>query len=247
MSTQKKLLEAICQRQSTMAKLDLSKLELTTTGYAMFQSIFNTLYEDFTSGKTKIRIRTFAAWTKDEEEKKRWDEEAGSFADKGYSYGYFHIRRTLLNLNLQGFVKVYKRKPPKPVNWKPGDKIYSYLEIYPTLKGFKAYKHGAKCKIVGNGEIGIGKGYPGKQHLFRKYFMPVKELYNIAISRWSNWIKKYDSLWNTKLCSLTEEEAKPLIEELIQQLVPTLPHRYKRIQRLLEKSQKLEKFITSIA
>lgn len=278
---------------NNLVKIDMAKLELSGTTYDAFQDIFQTAYEAFSKDTTQLIVRNY--------EPEKFKGESGGLN----GYGYFHLRRALANLNLHDFVKVYKRKPPKPapqIKFKikrQGDKYgyshicdtkeeaedylknlkstqtfemvpfiereraYSYLEVHPTTKGFMAYKKGDFCPVqpttiyVSEGKhiqtadkIGIGKGYVGAHHLYEKYFEPTKERLRVAWTRWGkDWSPAFDQLFRTTLATMKEEETKTEIQKLIDKLIPTLPKRRNLsvavIQRELEKSAKLEAFVTA--
>lgn len=231
-----------------MTKIEMSKLELSRGGYQLFQTVFMKLYEAFSKGKEKVIIRYYSYGIQTKEE---------SVGLNGYSYSYYHLKRILCNLNLHGFVKIFKRKPPKPPDWKPGERVYSYLEVRPTAKGFKAFKNGGYCPIqsttiyrygrddvVMPDRIGIGKGFLGYKELKEKYFDYAQKRFKVALSRWYDWCKEFDVLFEVKLIALKEEEAAIEIQKLIDQLVPTLPKRYTalRIEQELKQSTKLIAF-----
>ena len=224
-------------------EIDKSLLELSQSGYEQFQDSFRQLYEAFTEKSEPIKIQQHAS-------------------EKGHPLGWYSYqtqKRIVANLNLHGFVKVYKKKPAKPSDWKPGDRIYSYLEVHATDKGFKAFKKGAFCPVPTTtihisyepeetaqtaAKIGIGKGYLGHDGLLEKYFASAKDRYAVAMTRFYEWTQEFDQLFKVKLVMLKEQEAAEEIEKLIQRLVPTLPVRRNvaRIREELKQTAKLEAF-----
>lgn len=237
-------------------KLDKSKLELSRTTYELFQTAFTKIYEAFNKGRKVVIVRQ--SWWKVEDKDKI---SAGLWLES-----YYHLKRVIANLNFQGFVKVYRRKPPRPPNTPAGERIYSFLEVHPTEKGFKAFKNGARCSVPTTvtynydkytdasvrqtgyrNNVGIGKGYPGFEYLREKYYDPVKVKLKIAKTRWAkDWEHPIHELFAEKLVNLHEEEAKVEIEALIDKLIPTLPknRRVAKIKASLEKNQRLEQFIS---
>ena len=138
--------------------------------------------------------------------------------------------------------------------------VHSYLEVFPTGKGFKAFADGDFCPIkpvsiyLGEGEhkmstdkIGIGKPYLGYQYLLNKYFIGKRGEYNICETRWfGQWLRGFDVLFTSKLCFMTVDEAVPEIEALIAELKAKLPAGRRSSKKLtLQKTAKLESFITS--
>lgn len=222
-------------------EIDNNLLELSQSGYEQFQDTFRQLYEAFTEKSEPIKIQQHAS-------------------EKGHPLGWYSYqtqKRIVANLNLHGFVKVFKKKPGKPSDWKPGDRIYSYLEVHATDKGFKAFKKGAFCpvpityvhfsseeNVQTAAKIGIGKGYLGHDGLLEKYFASAKDRYAVAMTRFYDWTQEFDQLFKVKLVMLKEQEAAEEIEKLIQRLVPTLPIRRNvaRIREELKQTVKLEAF-----
>lgn len=228
-------------------EIDQSAIELSARTYEMFQTVFTKAYLAFSQGKDKLIVR-FSSWNQ------KPVDDGGLEA-----LSYFHVKRVLCNLNLQGFVTVYKRKPVRPADAEPSERFYSYLEVHPTKKGFKAFEKGGLCKVPKTKiytdyrteqfiwtaeEIGIGKEYPGHDLLQQKYFDHAKNKYGVAMTRWYNWCQEYDLLFRTKLAGLKEDAAATEISALINRLVPTLPNKQTnaKIQQELERTAKLEAF-----
>ena len=238
-------------------KIEESKLELSASGFEDFQTVFQKLYKHFMKSGNyadKVIIRQ-DYWSSTDEEK---DKKKNESADL-WNYGYQEVKRILSNLNLHKFVIVVKRKPIKLPKSK--ERIYSHLEVYPTEKGFNAFKKGDYCPIkpvkiyVGGGypeykyeltsdKIGIGKGCLGYEH-YLKIFEKTKENLHISMSQWDkNWELAFHMLFRTKLCAMHEKDAQEEIIKLIQQLVPTLPRRRNDCKaEKLKESAKLEIFV----
>lgn len=222
-------------------EIDKSTLELSARTYELFQTVFTAAYRLFSKGQPTVIVR--------------------QHRDGDLSYSYFHVKRILCNLNLQGFVTVYKRKPVRPADAEPHERFYGYLEVHPTKQGFKAYEQGGLCKVPKTKiytdyqtdqfiwtaeEIGIGKQYPGHDLLQQKYFDHAKAKYSVAMTRWYKWCQEFDLLFRTKLAGLKEDAAATEISALIDRLVPTLPNRQSavKIQQELEHTAKLTVFAT---
>jgi len=221
-------------------------LAMSTTTYQCFQEIFMKMYDAFNKGKPFVIIRQF-----------RYGQEKTENDYQG-TESYYHAKRVVANLNLQGYVKFYRRKPPKPADWKPGDKVYSYLEVHPTKKGFKAFKKGSFCHVekqklgwnppvYSADRVGVGKSFATYNQLLKDTWTPKRKRLGVAISRWYNWTKEFDELYAQKLVTLKKKKAIKEIDELVARLVPTLPQRKSRVKMLqaLEKTAKLEDFVTA--
>ena len=225
-------------------EIDKNLISISGNGYQIFQTVFTKLYEAFSKGQKIVIVRNSMDYVQGRETK---EESAGLSA-----HTYYHSKRVLSNLHLNGFAIVYKRKPEKPANLKQGEKVYSFLEVHPTDKGFEAFKNGAVCPLkastyggyggtVSVDSVGIGKGYPGYDYLKEKFFDPARERYGVAFSRWYDWEKAFDLLFETKLAKMKTEEAKVAIDKLIDSLVQTLPQRRTSaaVHRNIEKCAKL--------
>lgn len=225
-------------------ELDKTTLTLSDKGIRLFPSVFTMMYEAFNEGKEKLTVRSSMAvpYGKTGAVKSAMEESAGLF-----ELSYYNVKRIICNLNLAGFVRVVRIKPPRPADWEKGDRVYSYLEVTPTDKGFKAAEKGDLCDTA-EGKIGIGKGYPGYDYLKKKYFDPAKEQYHVAMTRFYDWEKAFKEYFAEELASLTEEEAVPKIEEyIVSQLVPTLPKgarglKVAKVQEELKHTMKLDVF-----
>lgn len=226
--------------------LDKDKISISDNGYRIFQTVFTNLYNAFSTGKEIVIVRN----SMDYIEAKKCAGESAGLTD----YSYYHVKRILSNLNMQGFAKVYKRKPERPADLKEGERVYSFLEVHPTDKGSEAFEKGAVCPIpqstFGYGSeikvlvdsVGIGKGYPGFDYLQKNFFLPAKEQYGVAFSRWYDWERALEDLFEAKLAKMKTEEAKDEIAKLIEELKKTLPANRRTaavIQRNIEKCAKL--------
>lgn len=228
-----------------MPEIDMRLLQLSQTGYEAFQEQFMRIYEMFEE-KAFVVFRVCYL-----------PENLEEYEFKGAYYSYYHARRVMANLNLHGFVKVFKRK----VAAQNGERGYSYLEVYPTEKGRQAYENGDYCPVQATSltwniseenklsadKIGIGKGYATYDYLLDKVWNPKREQLGVAQSRWYEWTKEFDLLYSSKLVTLKQEEAVKEIEVLIDHLIPTLPLRktQARILKAVEKNCKLESFTTA--
>ena len=228
-----------------MAKFDKKKLDLTRQSYYNFQVIFNVLYKAFAEGKQFVRIRNESSYDRTET---IVDKKVGVSIPELGKHSYSDVKRVMVNLMANELARVMKIKPKKPQGSK--DRVYSYLQVYPTDKGRAMYEHDGECPIPywrkeSPQVIRIGKTYRGYDHLKTK-FDPYKERLSVAMSRWyDEWMPAFDGLFEQTMINMTDTEAEQAIDTLIQKtLIPKLPVRKNvaAIRNSLKQNMKLAQF-----